>query len=82
MSKNKTLLFEIWCFLKVRKKYWLLPMIITFASLLVIGVPITWVLSRLWGTDGVWAGLAGGEVVQAAGIIAYFRTGRWKHKKL
>jgi Na+-driven multidrug efflux pump len=57
-------------------------MIISFVSLLAVGVPVTWALSRLWGTDGVWAGLAAGEVIQAAGIIAYFRAGRWKRKKL
>ncbi len=57
-------------------------MIVTFLSLLVIGVPATWAFARLWGTDGLWAGLAAGEVIQAAGVIAYFRTGRWKHKKV
>lgn len=57
-------------------------MVITFVSLLVIGVPVTWALARIWQTDGVWAGLAVGEVIQAAGVIAYFRTGRWKHHKV
>ncbi len=57
-------------------------MIVTFGSLIVIGVPITWLFASLWGTDGIWAGLAAGEMVQAAGIITYFRTGRWKRKKL
>lgn len=28
MSRNKSLLFELWDFLRVRKKWWLLPIII------------------------------------------------------
>jgi hypothetical protein len=28
MEGNKSLLFEVWDFLKVRKKWWLLPIII------------------------------------------------------
>ena len=37
MSKNKTLLFELWDFLKVRKKWWLLPIII---MLVLVGILI------------------------------------------
>lgn len=37
MAKNKSLLGEIWEFLKVRKAWWLLPIII---MLIVVGVLI------------------------------------------
>ena len=37
MAKNKSLLGELWDFLKVRKKWWLLPIII---MLLVVGILI------------------------------------------
>jgi len=40
MPKNKSLLFEVWDFLKVRKKWWLLPiviMLILLGILIVVG---------------------------------------------
>ncbi|MBL7147627.1 MAG: hypothetical protein ISS82_02270 [Nanoarchaeota archaeon] len=37
MPKNKSLLGELWDFLKVRKKWWLLPIII---MLLLVGILI------------------------------------------
>ncbi len=37
MRKNKNLLFELWDFLKVRKKWWLLPIII---MLVLVGILI------------------------------------------
>jgi len=37
MAKNKSLLGELWNFLKVRKKWWLLPIII---MLLLVGILI------------------------------------------
>lgn len=37
MSKNKSLIFELWDFLKVRKKWWLLPIII---MLFLVGILI------------------------------------------
>ena len=38
MSKNKPILLELWDFLKVRKRFWLLPIIIILVilSLLII----------------------------------------------
>ncbi|MBN2545356.1 MAG: hypothetical protein JXB50_06135 [Spirochaetes bacterium] len=33
MGKNKPILFEIWDFLRVRKRYWLLPFIIILSLL-------------------------------------------------
>lgn len=37
MPKNKPLIFELWDFLKTRKKWWLLPIIII---LLLVGIII------------------------------------------
>lgn len=31
MTNNKSLIFEVWDYLKVRKKWWLLPIIIMLA---------------------------------------------------
>ena len=40
MSKNKNLLFELWDFLRVRKKWWLLPimlMLVLVGALIIFG---------------------------------------------
>lgn len=37
MAKNKSLLGEVWDFLKVRKKWWLLPIIV---MLILVGILI------------------------------------------
>ena len=37
MAKNKNLLFELWDFMKVRKKWWLLPIIV---MLVLVGILI------------------------------------------
>jgi len=38
MSNNRSLLFEVWDFLKIRKKWWLLPVIVMLilAGLLIV----------------------------------------------
>jgi Na+-driven multidrug efflux pump len=57
-------------------------MVITAVSLIGIGVPVAWGLSRLRGVEGVWVELATADVLQGLGMILYFRTGRWKPKAL
>ena len=40
MAKNKSLIGELWSFMKVRKKWWLLPLLIMFllvAALIIFG---------------------------------------------
>ena len=37
MAKNKSLLAEIWSFMRVRKKWWLLPLILI---LIIVGILI------------------------------------------
>ena len=37
MAKNKSLVFELWDFLRVRKKWWLLPIVIL---LILLGILI------------------------------------------
>ncbi|MDP7115953.1 MAG: DUF5989 family protein [Candidatus Woesearchaeota archaeon] len=37
MGNNKSLLFELWDFLKVRKKWWLLPILV---MILLVGILI------------------------------------------
>ena len=58
------------------------PMVLTFVALILIGVPMAWAFARLWGTDGVWAAMAGADFLQGLAVVVYFRTGRWKHKKV
>lgn len=49
MSKNKSLLAEIWDFLKVRKAWWLVPMIILFmmAGVLIVFGPSSSIVSPI-----------------------------------
>lgn len=35
-NKNKPILFEIWDFLKIRKRYWLLPFVIILILLAIL----------------------------------------------
>jgi len=57
----------------------LLPMLIVAASLILFAVPVAFWLSRAWGgVHGVWAAMAGGNVL--AGLLSAwaFRLGRWR----
>lgn len=57
-------------------------MIITGIALVAIGIPMAWGFSRMWGVNGVWAALIGSNAIQGLGMVLWFRTGRWKGKKV
>jgi putative MATE family efflux protein len=57
-------------------------MLITLMSTMALGIPMTWGFSRIWGVDGVWAGLMSADILQGIGMILWFRLGRWKRKKV
>jgi Na+-driven multidrug efflux pump len=57
-------------------------MVLSFVTLILIGVPMAWGASRLWGTDGIWAAMSAADFVQGLAVVAYFRTGRWKRVKV
>ena len=58
------------------------PMVLSFVALILIGVPMAWGSARLWGTDGVWAAMSAADFIQGLAVVAYFRMGRWKHKRV
>ena len=60
----------------------LAPMIITFISLIVIGIPLVWFFSRRWGVTGAWIAIAVSEAVQGVLVLFWFRLGKWKTKKI
>ena len=57
-------------------------LVITFVSLIVVGIPMALVLSRLWGVNGIWAALVGSNVIQGLGALVWFRIGKWKTTKV
>jgi Na+-driven multidrug efflux pump len=57
-------------------------MVLSFVTLILIGVPMAWGASRLWGTDGIWAAMSAADFVQGLAVVAYFRMGRWKRVKV
>lgn len=57
-------------------------MFITFVSLIVIGIPMAIVFSRLWGVNGIWAALVGSNALQGVGALIWFRMGKWKATKV
>ena len=57
-------------------------MLITFISLIVVGIPMAFILSRLWGVNVIWAALVGSNALQGIGAFIWFRTGKWKTTKV
>ena len=60
------------------------PMIAAFLSNWPIKLPLAWVLAVPlgWGLDGVWTALFVSILLEAALIVAWFRTGRWKTREV
>lgn len=58
------------------------PMVLSFVSLILAGVPMAWAGARLWGTDGVWAAMSAADFLQGLAVVVYFQMGRWKHVKV
>jgi len=60
------------------------PMILTFISLWLVQLPLAVFLSRMpaLGVDGIWIAILVSYAVQGVLTVAWFQTGRWKHKKV
>jgi putative MATE family efflux protein len=60
------------------------PMIAAFVSNWLIKLPLAWTLAVPfgYGLDGVWAGMFVSILLEAALVLVWFRTGRWKTKEV
>jgi putative MATE family efflux protein len=58
----------------------LIPMFITIISLWILRIPISYYLSRIMGTDGIWWGVPIAWVAGFVFAFLYYLTGRWKNK--
>jgi Na+-driven multidrug efflux pump len=58
------------------------PMIITLAAQVGVGLGLVILFSHFYGLKGVWIGIALSNVVQGIAMWIWYRTGRWKTKKI
>jgi putative MATE family efflux protein len=58
------------------------PMIMTSLSLIIFQLGISIFLSKEMGVTGVWLGITSANIIQALMMAAWFKTGRWKTKKV
>ncbi len=58
------------------------PMMASIVANVVLKLPIAYLLAKTFnmGTDGVWIAVSLSVVVEAAIILVYFKTNRWKEK--
>ncbi len=57
----------------------LMPLIVTFISVILVRIPLAWIVSSQWGrVDGVWIGFAAGATIQGLLFMVAFKIGRWK----
>jgi putative MATE family efflux protein len=58
------------------------PMISSIIANVVLKLPIAYILARIFnmGTNGVWIAISLSVVIEAAIILVYFKTNRWKEK--
>jgi len=60
----------------------LIPMLLTLISLWVIRIPVSWMLSKNYGVEGIWWGIPIAWAVGAVFSYLYYKTGRWKKKSI
>jgi Na+-driven multidrug efflux pump len=60
------------------------PMVANISSLWLLQLPICWLLTTHWplGPQGIWIGLIAGYLAGTAGLMAWWRKGRWQHIRL
>jgi putative MATE family efflux protein len=58
------------------------PMISSIIANVVLKLPIAYILAKIFnmGTNGVWIAISLSVVIEAAIILVYFKTNRWKEK--
>jgi putative MATE family efflux protein len=62
-----------------------IPMFITLIALWLLRIPLSYTLSRPWtnlGSDGIWWGIPIAWGFGAIASYVYYRSGRWKTKKV
>jgi len=55
-------------------------MLITFATQILVRVPLAWGLSRFMGQEGIWWSIPISWGLGCLAMYIYYRTGRWKQK--
>lgn len=60
------------------------PMIVTIGTFWIFQIPFAWALSTFtdWGIYGVRWGIVIGMAASGIGMAAFFKSGRWKNKKV
>ena len=60
----------------------LIPMFITLISLWLLRIPISYYLSTIMGTDGIWWGVPIAWISGFVFALIYYLTGKWKNKSI
>lgn len=60
----------------------IIPMFVTLISLWLIRIPLAYLLSDVWGVNGIWWSVPIAWGVGLLFSMIYFRTGRWKNKSV
>ncbi len=58
------------------------PFLINAFALWGVQVPLAHFLASRYGTIGIWSAMAATQVIHATLVTAWFKMGRWKHKKI
>jgi putative MATE family efflux protein len=58
----------------------LIPMFITLFSLWILRIPISYILSKHMGSDGIWWSIPIAWAFGMAASMIYYATGKWKNK--
>ena len=58
----------------------LIPMFITLFSLWILRIPISYILSKHMGSDGIWWSIPIAWAFGMAASMIYYSTGKWKNK--
>lgn len=57
-----------------------IPMLVTIASLWLVRIPISYFLSQIYGTKGIWFGIPIAWMIGAVVSFLYYKSGNWKNK--
>lgn len=60
----------------------IIPMFNTLIALWILRIPSSYILSRRFGTDGIWWGIPIAWFFGAIFAFFYYRIGRWQRKKI
>ena len=60
----------------------IVPMLISLASLWLIRIPLAYIISEKFGVTGIWWAIPAGWMVGLILSYSYYKTGRWKKKKV